>query len=339
MNIDANKTLTADAVRLYEYAVANPLWTESDACVGTGLSYDGIREAVLALSSLRLLHPSDSPAREWDTLSPEVALIALLGDAEVDLRRQEAEIARVRGEVLRLEPAYLEARRARNQLGPVDVVHDLNTVGKLLTDMCRRVEKEVCIAHPGSGLNEEGLAHSLDRDIPLLRRQVAIRTVLQHSTRFHPPTRQYVMMVEPHGALVRTAPIVARRLILFDREIALIPLAGGRTGQGAVIVRESAIVDYLYAVFEVLWTTGRPFPTERTEDADESREELRQAILDHLSVGEKDEVIARRLGLSVRTCRRYIATIMEDLGATSRFQAGLLAHERGLLGAPRVPTG
>jgi DNA-binding NarL/FixJ family response regulator len=48
--------------------------------------------------------------------------------------------------------------------------------------------------------------------------------------------------------------------------------------------------------------------------------------------GAKDELIARRLGISLRTCRRYIADLTKDLGAQSRFQAGVLAAQRGLLG-------
>ena len=51
----------------------------------------------------------------------------------------------------------------------------------------------------------------------------------------------------------------------------------------------------------------------------------RQAILGLLADGEKDEAIARRLSISVRTCRRHIAEYMAQVGATSRFQAGVIA--------------
>jgi DNA-binding NarL/FixJ family response regulator len=40
-------------------------------------------------------------------------------------------------------------------------------------------------------------------------------------------------------------------------------------------------------------------------------------------------VIARHLGVSGRTLRRRIAQVQEQLGATSRFQAGLRAGRRG----------
>jgi DNA-binding CsgD family transcriptional regulator len=53
-------------------------------------------------------------------------------------------------------------------------------------------------------------------------------------------------------------------------------------------------------------------------------------ILRMLSAGQKDETAARRLGLSVRTYRRRVAELMELLGASSRFQAGVRARELGL---------
>ncbi|HEY4457839.1 MAG TPA: DNA-binding response regulator [Pseudonocardiaceae bacterium] len=53
-------------------------------------------------------------------------------------------------------------------------------------------------------------------------------------------------------------------------------------------------------------------------------------ILRTLSAGQKDETAARQLGLSVRTYRRRVAELMDALGASSRFQAGVRARELGL---------
>lgn len=53
-----------------------------------------------------------------------------------------------------------------------------------------------------------------------------------------------------------------------------------------------------------------------------------------LAAGAKDETIARELGVSLRTCRRHIAEMMRMTGAGSRFQAGVLATQLGLLTTP-----
>jgi DNA-binding NarL/FixJ family response regulator len=57
----------------------------------------------------------------------------------------------------------------------------------------------------------------------------------------------------------------------------------------------------------------------------------RQAVLELMMLGAKDESIARQLGVSLRTVRRRIADLMDELGAATRFQAGMEAARRGLL--------
>ena len=57
----------------------------------------------------------------------------------------------------------------------------------------------------------------------------------------------------------------------------------------------------------------------------------RRLLLDLLAAGRRDEQIARELRLSVRTVRRRVAAIMQELGAESRFQAGVEAVRRGRL--------
>ncbi len=48
-----------------------------------------------------------------------------------------------------------------------------------------------------------------------------------------------------------------------------------------------------------------------------------------LTPATKDESGARDLGISVRTYRKHVASLMPRLQATNRFQAALLARERG----------
>ena len=45
--------------------------------------------------------------------------------------------------------------------------------------------------------------------------------------------------------------------------------------------------------------------------------------------GLKDEAIARQLNWSIRTMRRRMSRLHEELGAANRFQAGVVAARRG----------
>ncbi|MEV4603168.1 hypothetical protein AB0K15_37945 [Amycolatopsis sp. NPDC049253] len=323
--------LTPDAVLLYKLAVGHPAWTIAEASTQLGFDESYLRELIGSLKDLMLLRPSLDPNRQYDAIGPDSAVSALLTSEEAELRRREAAQEAVRRELLALLPTYFEARQVRRQAEAIDVVEDVAMVRHLLADLARRCSREVHIAHPGSGMAEDQLSRSLGRDLMVLERGVVMRSMLQHSARQHVPTQRYVAAVTKRGAHVRTTPIVPRRLIVFDREVALLPPVDGDPKGGAVIVREPAVVSHMLDAFELLWHAARPFPVLEADDAGETLDEVTQSILVQMAAGAKDEVIARRLGISVRTCRRYIADLTNSLGAQSRFQAGVLAHQRGLL--------
>ena len=62
------------------------------------------------------------------------------------------------------------------------------------------------------------------------------------------------------------------------------------------------------------------------------RERLGAADMVDVGMGQHHpEQVARTLGLSLRTVRRRVAALMTELGADSRFQAGVEAARRGWL--------
>ena len=58
-------------------------------------------------------------------------------------------------------------------------------------------------------------------------------------------------------------------------------------------------------------------------------DERDRRILSLLTVGASDQVVARQLGVSVRTVERRVRYLTEHLGAATRFQAGVQAVRRG----------
>ncbi|MER6514730.1 hypothetical protein ABT158_48535 [Nonomuraea sp. NPDC001636] len=64
---------------------------------------------------------------------------------------------------------------------------------------------------------------------------------------------------------------------------------------------------------------------------DSSLSTLERQVLHSLGLFGTDEAAAEALGISVRTYRGAVANVMQRLGARTRFQAALLARERGLL--------
>ena len=66
-------------------------------------------------------------------------------------------------------------------------------------------------------------------------------------------------------------------------------------------------------------------------EAATARPDERRFLLEQLMAGATDEVIARKLGIGLRTVRRRIAELMTELGVDTRFQAGVEAVRRGWL--------
>lgn len=129
------------------------------------------------------------------------------------------------------------------------------------------------------------------------------------------------------GEQVRLLPEVPSRMLVIGDTHVLLPDRLGYADIPLVVVRQTAVVEAAAQWFERLWeraavpATGRP----------EARRDLRRFLLQQLADGAHDEQIARNLGISLRTVRRRVADLMLELGADTRFQAGVEATRRGWL--------
>ncbi|MDF2807906.1 MAG: hypothetical protein K0S43_2852 [Cellulosimicrobium sp.] len=68
---------------------------------------------------------------------------------------------------------------------------------------------------------------------------------------------------------------------------------------------------------------------DRARAADDALAPSEDTLLRLLAEGKTDTAVAARLGVSPRTVRRHAAGLMGRLGATSRFEAGARAAQRG----------
>lgn len=103
-----------------------------------------------------------------------------------------------------------------------------------------------------------------------------------------------------------------------------------RAGPGVSLVEDPATVQTLDLMFAGAWGNAVAL-TEPPRPAGRLCTDSALLILECLRAGLTDEVAARDLKVSLRTYRRYVAEIMRELGAHSRFQAGVRAVEAGLL--------
>jgi DNA-binding CsgD family transcriptional regulator len=130
------------------------------------------------------------------------------------------------------------------------------------------------------------------------------------------------------GEQVRMISEVPTRMFILGDSHAVLPEPIGFTDEPRVHVRQRSVVAALTMWFESLWDRAAPMPE---LEAGRVSADGRQFLLEQLMAGATDEVIARKLGIGLRTVRRRIAALMIELGVDTRFQAGVEAVRRGWL--------
>jgi DNA-binding CsgD family transcriptional regulator len=232
-----------------------------------------------------------------------------------------------------LMPLYLQGRQQTYPQGMIDLVPDKFAVRALLDDTVSACRTEILISKHGGAFSPSSLEEALPRDLELLGRGVSMRSLYQHATRFDPATRAHALRLIDAGARIRTQTEVLPKIIIVDAETAFLRARDG----GALVIREPALLSYLITTFERDWESATPYAT-GPRMAHEISQTLKQHILVLLAKGLKDEAIARRVGISLRTCRRHVSELLESLGAHSRFQAGVIAERHGLTTPSSLPA-
>ncbi|MFD7730529.1 helix-turn-helix transcriptional regulator [Kitasatospora phosalacinea] len=332
--------LSDPADRLYRELLRAPRATDAELTARLGLAPDQLRSARTELAGLELLRPSWDDPSHLRPVVPELGLAALLARREAELlsQRQEFEQARAAFGQLRAE-AEAEAGHHRTRtehLIGTDAIRDR------LAELGARTSSQALVLSPGDGPTGPDGADAPDApDTPatgplgeslsteLLGRGVELRTLFVDAVRRHPPTVEHARRLVGLGGQVRTAPALPLRLVVLDRETALLPLDPERTDT-ATVLHGRGPVAALCALFDGLWHSAAPLCHPRGRDLNGMTAQ-HYALLRILQQGDTDVVAARKLGVSERTVRRLTAEALEVLGARSRFQAGARATERGWL--------
>ncbi|MDF4251748.1 LuxR C-terminal-related transcriptional regulator [Streptomyces sp. WMMB303] len=292
-----------------------------------------VRRIRATLTELCLL-ASHGVGRRPELVDPGIAEAVLANRLEVDIIERRSQVVRVSRQMRELSGVWAERRKRSSAAGPpaVRLVEDAEAVRGELALAARECEEEVLSVQPGGGRSTAALSEASSRDALMLTRGVQMRVLYQHTARADLATRAYVGHITELGGEVRTTAEIHERVIIFDARVAFVPQnRTGRRAPGAAIVTDPTVVGYLWRTHHKSWLSAHPFDTTEESDDQGTSEELKQTILRLMATGLKDDVIARRLGVATRTCRRYMAAIMEELGATSRFMAGVKAVELGLV--------
>ncbi|MEU9210518.1 helix-turn-helix transcriptional regulator [Streptomyces sp. NPDC048415] len=321
-----------DSVELYRLMIRVQDLELSEAADMLGWSEGRTAAAAEWLSRYELLVPLLGEGSAFGVSTPRSAVSRLMAPLDQQFEHLEREAERLRADLGRYQVTYSEAIHEAEDRNEISTILGLDAINAELESAAARCTEEVLTVQPGGGRKAESLAASWEHTRAMLERGVQMRTIYQHSARFHSATRQYVKQVSTHGGAVRSVDECTDRLIIFDREVAFIPARSDR--QIALAIHQPAVVEFLVSVFERFWNDATPFSAHnRAPEVKTLLSGVRMSIIKLLADGETDNAIARRLGVSVRTCRGHIAKIYEDFGARSRCQLGVLIAASGVLDA------
>jgi DNA-binding CsgD family transcriptional regulator len=255
-----------------------------------------------------------------------MGLQLLLHRQQAEVLEQQHRFTKSQAAVSELISEYTAARRT-GMSGDTERIEGMDAVQSRLEELAQRTTSGCLSFMPGGGQSASSLTASKPLDELMLQRQNTVLTLYLDSVRNDTATVAYARWLTELGGLVRTTPTLPLRMVLFDREIALVPIDPENTRLGAVQLTGPGIITALITLFEHVWDAAIPLGDESRHTCGELTSQERE-LLRLLSQGLTDEVAARRLGVSLRTTRRMMASIMERLGAHSRFEAGLRAKER-----------
>lgn len=318
--------LTDTSLRVYRHAMSRGRLDVGPTAAALALSVAEVRQACAELSSLRLLSPAPEPD-SFTPVRPERAR-ALASKPLVDeilVRRSAIEFANQ--QLARASAALAGAAKPVQEGAGLRVVADPGQAQQEINEIVLHCAEELLVMQPGGPRSP--LPEFVDLDLP--HPDARCRMLHQHTVRANLGLRTYARAVTERGGQVRTTAEGLERMVLVDGRVAILPLAPPtEPASGSVILTHAPVVEFLRRNFERSWTGAVPYADDR-EQYEEISAEIRISLLRLMAAGLKDEAVAHRLGLATRTCRRYVAAIMEDLNVTSRFQAGMRIAQLGLL--------
>ncbi|WP_328911025.1 helix-turn-helix transcriptional regulator [Streptomyces sp. NBC_00234] len=308
-----NRELCAPAIRLYEEALRKGRIARSELAPAP------------CLVEMALLHPDPRDDAWMRPVPPSTGLAHLLQPITREIEERVQLTA-----ALSKSLAPLVAVATEDLSLAITVLEGPDVIQAALKEATATAREEVLTAQPGSRRPSELLPQALANAQTAIDHGARLRHIYQHPARYSTAVRDYLEQVPSDHLKVRTTERTVDRLIIFDRQVAFIPATPDRNA--ALEIRNPAIVRYLIQVYEMLWEQAIPF----TEQLPTAAPGIPVTAVQHsiarlLVEGHVDDIVARKLGISVRTCRAHIAKLMQALGASSRTHLGALLVQSGLV--------
>lgn len=287
-------------------------------------------DAGLAVRMPEHLGTSRPEDRRLVAVLPDEGIGRLLLLEEQRITEERDRLIKMRREFATVRQMFESTRGESDHADFVHVVAGRDEVSAAYITVLRAAESEISLLDTAHF--ETPPEYSQVTAVPadkVLSGGLSYRTIYDHSIYSQFPEYMQHMLTESRaaGEIQRIVPRLPLKMLLADKSLALVSLT--RTGMdGAMLVRSKRLLALLRDLFESLWEQATPLLGDVEATSVEHGHGQLPALL---GAGLGDEAIARQLGLGLRTVRRRVASLSDELDAHSRFQAGMLAERRGFI--------
>ncbi|TQM64726.1 helix-turn-helix transcriptional regulator [Humibacillus xanthopallidus] len=291
-----------------------------------GISVPQVKAELDLLADLMLVEVG-AGTRPFQAIPPEQAIAVLIGREEARLAERQRQVSEAREDLTALVESFVTSRTQTDTQGRVEVIDDPRVVTSRLFQLTQGAHERVSFMLPGHALPPAAIAPSARLDDELLARGIPLRVVVTDASLDTPHWRDHLARQVVLGVQARSHPAPPHRMVIVDGDVAILPRD---ESSGALVVHGCDLVAPTAALFDEIWQAAIPLvpDTAGAPEGEFSDARVRQVVA-LLAQGQKDEAIARRLNVSVRTVRRLVSAALSALHAESRFEAGVLAVKRG----------
>ncbi|MEO3972404.1 hypothetical protein [Streptomyces sp. CAU 1734] len=303
-----------DVLDTSELSAAVPAADEREIC-----------RAVARLAEFQLLRPAPGYPRGYAAVPPDAARNRYMSGMIHQAMEMQSRIDRTSDAF-----SVLDEQTRPDPGAGADALESFESwisVQEPAAEYAALARQEIRISQPGRSPRASDSWAVMECLMNSMRPGVGLKVILHGAAQFNPDLVEFANSARrEYGAEFRTLVEPMPWLVLFDAETLLV-LSATEDHQ-VTMVRNASVSRFAAASFDVYWSiadrvSSRLGPAE----ASAISRGIKSRIVALLIQGECDKVIAKRVGLSVRTCQRHIREIMDSLGARSRLHAGYILRE------------
>ncbi len=315
--------ISADEERTYRALLSRRLASASDLAGALGVTARAAQRLLDALATKGLATHSPERPRRYMPVQPEFAVEAIVSQRQAELERARAAIPD-----LRKHASSVRSDAERGEV--VELVTSRDAERRIFEQAQHAARREVVtLVRPPARLTRLDTPFEQDQQPQrhARARGVSYRSIVDANWLALPGAPARVRSESESGEEIRVFPELPFKIAIFDRRIAFIPLNPHDPEGATLLVRSSALLDALYALFESLWERSTPLSftpagVPKIAKAVSRVPETAAKLIPLLAAGLNDKAIAHELEVSSATLNRRLAELMKGLDTRTRFQMG-----------------